>query len=133
MDRAYGAAVLTIVAAYPVPTSSLCPCGGLPGYSANWGRTLRQKTREVQGLTLIVPSGCVDDIAQTQMGYQKRDIPGAHPLATNPLFTHVQTYFHCSCNVFVKTLLGKMFIGQPLCIHAQLYGIGNVLTTLVIR
>lgn len=108
MDRVYGSAVLTIVAAYPVLPSSPDPCGGLPGYSTNWKRTLRQEIREVQGLNLMLPSGYVQWIVgQTRWNTRSWTLQKSILSRRVLYFTHVQTYFQCSCNVFCEDSVGE--------------------------
>ncbi|OCL02861.1 HET-domain-containing protein [Glonium stellatum] len=104
MDHVYGAAVLTIIAAYPVPHSSLDLCKGLPGYRTSRTEEPEERLiREVKGLHLTHPSSNLEEVLKVTR-WDKRSWTFQEGLLSRRslYFTHAQTYFQCSCNVFCE-------------------------------
>jgi hypothetical protein len=105
MDRVYGRASLTIVAAYPVARGSNDPCEGLPGYKGH----IMARNRSIinaQGVRMMQASPANDHtLSGTRWDtrcwtFQERYL-SRHLLC----FTPGQVYFQCSCNTYYEDVV----------------------------
>ncbi|KAI9711723.1 MAG: hypothetical protein M1820_001867 [Bogoriella megaspora] len=103
MDRIYSKAVLTIVAAAPSQNGP----EGLVGFSYGSAQR-RQIVRRVQGLDLMVPLGCLEDLlSRTRWDTRGWTFQEAFLSRRLLYFTEHQAYFQCSSGICCEDSVGE--------------------------
>ncbi|KAF2235042.1 HET-domain-containing protein [Viridothelium virens] len=103
MDRVYGNASLTIVAATPGKHAK----ERLPGFSS-LGHFRNQYVKKVQGLELMIPFGCLEDLLfRTRWDARGWTFQEAYLSRRLLFFTECQAYFQCSCGVCCEDSVGE--------------------------
>jgi hypothetical protein len=105
MDRVYGCASLTIVAAYPVARGSIDPCDGLPGYK---GHILARNRSIVNAQSVrMMPASPASDHALFSTRWDTRCWTFQERYLSRRLlcFTPSQVYFQCSCNTYCEDVV----------------------------
>ena len=103
MDRIYGNAVLTIVAATPGKHAR----ERLPGFS-NHAHSRNQYVKRVKGLELMIPPGCLEDLLlRTRWETRGWTFQEAYLSRRLLFFTEHQAYFQCSCGICCEDSVGE--------------------------